>query len=96
MQNRFHSGIEAIFWLALFASPFLGSAIIAAFLCFSKTNLLWLVIIVLSIGAITGVLFAERTRRKYGCSNYIARLLSTPDMEPFNKEDTKKEDDPAH
>jgi hypothetical protein len=29
---------------------------------------------------ITGVLYAERIRKRYGCNNYLGRLLGTPEL----------------
>ena len=50
-------------------------------------------IFILIIGGIAGIIFAEYVRRKYGCSNYFSRLISTPDEEEIDddSENDKKE-----
>ncbi len=94
MQKLFHTAIEIIYWVGLFVAPLLGSAVIAAIIYFSNTHLLWLAAIVLFAGAVTGIFFAERIRKKYGCSNYMSRILSTPDIRPVDEKPSKGEKKP--
>jgi uncharacterized membrane protein YfcA len=80
--------------MGLFAAPLLGSAVIGAIIYFSNTHLFWLAAIVVFIGAVTGVLFAEKIRKKYGCSNYMSRIVSTPDIWPMDEKPSKVEKKP--
>src|SRR5450432_2825288 len=78
----FTAVIEMFWWLTIFASPFLLGSGIGLIVYIKNQNLLWLSISLVSIGMITGVLFAEHIRRKYGCSRYMAKIRATPDIWP--------------
>jgi hypothetical protein len=41
------------------------------------------------LGVIIGIIFAERVRRKYGCTQYMPRLISTSDISPTDTFDKK-------
>lgn len=41
-------------------------------------------IIIGNIGILSGIIFAEKIRRKYGTSNFFGRLLRTPELENKN------------
>ena len=75
MKKVFDLLIESIFWLAIFASPFLVSFAIGTIIYISNESLLWLSIAILVIGFIAGIFFAEKIRRKHGCENYISKLF---------------------
>lgn len=95
MNKLFHGVIESIFWIAIFSSPLLIGIAIAFVIYISSPKLEWLSIIIVSLGFVTGILFAERIRRKYGCTRYMSRLISTPDIWPtetYDKKDKKKPD----
>jgi hypothetical protein len=89
MNKIFHIVVEIIFWLAIFCSPLLISLAIAFLIYINSPKLEWLSIIISSIGLVSGVLFAERIRRKYGCTRYMSRLISTSDLWPTNTYDRK-------
>jgi len=74
MRKVFKTFIELIFWLAIFASPFLLSLAIAAIVYFSNQKLFWLSIFISSTGFLMGIFIAEKIRRKQGCSNFISEL----------------------
>ncbi|MES1222370.1 MAG: hypothetical protein ABUT20_43150 [Bacteroidota bacterium] len=82
MRKIFDVIIEIIFWIAIWASPSLVSFAIGVLIYIKNENLLWLSIIILSIGFILGIFFAERIRKKYGCTRYMAKILATPDFWP--------------
>ena len=44
------------------------------------------------VGLILGIVIAERIRRKYGCSRYLSRIISTPDIWPTDDEPLNKPD----
>jgi hypothetical protein len=82
MKKVFEVFVEIIYWIAIFASPFLLSLAIGVGIYFSNEKLLWLSIVIVSIGFLLGIYFAERVRRKVGCARFIARILATPDYWP--------------
>jgi hypothetical protein len=82
MQKVFHAAIEIFYWIAIFISPLLVGGVIALIIYLRNENLLWLSIIIASIGMVTGILFAERVRKKYGCSRYMSKISGTPDIWP--------------
>jgi hypothetical protein len=82
--------IEGLFWFIIFLSPFLAGAIIAVVLYLYHYNAIGIVVI--SIGAISGVILAEKIRKKYGCSTYMGRLLATPDFWPNEVEESDKKE----
>ena len=93
MYKVFSFIIELIYWVLIFLSPFLISAVISCIIYFTNENLLWLSILILTSGFIFGVIYAERIRKKYGCSKFMGRILATPDIWPDeekSKEDNKK------
>jgi hypothetical protein len=82
--------VEGIFWVTIFLSPFLIGTIIAFILYLHGYKILAAVAI--SIGTISGVVLAEKIRRKYGCSTFMARLISTPDYWPNEADEIDKMD----
>lgn len=94
MKNSFNSIIEVLFWIAIFSSPLLISIAIAALLYFNNDKLIWMPIAIISAGVILGIYVAERIRRKYGCANFMGKIIGTPDIWPTevkkNQEKRKK------
>ena len=76
MRKVFDIFVEFIFWIAIFASPFLLSIAIGLFVYIHNKNLLWVLFLISSIGFITGVFIAEKIRRKYGCTIYMSKIFS--------------------
>ena len=89
MNKIFHGIIEIIFWVAIFSSPLLIGIAIAFVIYISSPKLEWLSIIIVSLGFVLGIVFAERVRRKYGCTRFMSRLISTPDIWPIDTYDRK-------
>jgi hypothetical protein len=81
--------VEAGFWLMAFASPMLVSIIASALIYSSNKSVS---IIILIVGVITGIAFAEWVRRKHGCSNYFAKLIASPDINE-TKDNSENEQD---
>ena len=89
MNRIFHIMVELVFWLAIFSSPlFIGFAV-AFIIYLNNPKLEWLAIVFACFGLVIGILVAERIRRKYGCTRYMSRLLSTPDSSPTDTYDEK-------
>jgi len=74
---------ETIYWIGFFLGPFLLSGLVSLILwsSFDVNNVA--IMVVLVIGMLTGVLLAERIRKKYGCSEYWSRIYATPDILPI-------------
>jgi len=79
MNKLFHGFVEIIFWLAIFSSPVLIGAVIAFIIYLNAPKFEWLSITIAGLGVIIGILVAERIRRKYGCTEFMSRLISTSD-----------------
>ena len=73
--------IEAIAWLQLFICPIIIGGLIALFIYSKEQRLLWLAVTVMLVAFVAGILFAERTRKKYGCSRFLSKILSTDDQQ---------------
>jgi hypothetical protein len=89
MNKTFHGVIEIIFWVAIFCSPLLVGIAIAFVIYINSPKLEWLSIIIVSLGFVIGIVFAERVRRKYGCTRFMSRLIATPDICPTDTYDKK-------
>jgi hypothetical protein len=76
LKKAFDIFVESMFWLAIFASPFLLSITIGILLFISNGKLLWLLILISIVGFCTGIFLAERIRRKYSCTNYMSKIFS--------------------
>jgi hypothetical protein len=95
MNRIFQGVIEIIFWIAILCSPLLIGIAIAFIIYISSPKLEWLSIAIVSLGFVTGILFAEKIRRKYGCTRYMSRLISTPDISPTDTYDKKSRKKPT-
>lgn len=78
MKKLFEIIIELWYWFMIFLSPFIFFGIISVIILINS-SLIYLSLITLSIGFILGILLAEKIRRKYGCSFYLGKILSTPE-----------------
>lgn len=65
--------IERVFWLSIFLSPFITGLLVALALFVDGYTLLAYAI--LGIAAISGILFAENVRKRYGCSHFMSELF---------------------
>ncbi len=89
MQKVFSFIIESFYWFLTFLSPFLGFGLVGLFLITAVKLPIIALCILLVVGGVLGILLAERIRRKYGCSNYWGRILSTPDIWPTPTDEQK-------
>lgn len=74
MEKIFNVIVEIVYWFLFFLSPFIVFVIIAGIVYLNNPNNHWLPIGLLILGIILGILLAERIRRKYGTSAYMAML----------------------
>lgn len=93
MNRIFHVVIEVIFWIAIFGSPMLGGISIAFLIFLYSPDMAWLSFVFVSLGFIVGIIFAERVRRKYGCTLFMSRLIATPDIWPTDTYDRNGDDE---
>lgn len=77
MEKIFDIIMEIIYWFLIFLSPFLISVIIAVIVYFNNPTNHWLPLSLLILGAIIGVVLAERIRRKYGTATYMGVCRQT-------------------
>lgn len=87
-MSFFDKVMEAFNWLLIFISPFLISAIIAAVVYFSNPNNYGISLSILAGGFVSGVLFAERIRRRVGTTTFMGRLRGNSE---YYKDDKKEE-----
>jgi len=92
MQKVFHFIVELSFWFLLVLSKILIILLLLLILnsLIEINNYINLTVSIL--GLIYGIYYAEKIRKKYGCSAYWSRIYSTPDINNFQKKDdeTKK------
>ncbi|HWY98804.1 MAG TPA: hypothetical protein VNY36_06945 [Bacteroidia bacterium] len=88
MNKFFNIAIEIIYWILFFLSPFLIFTIIAVILYLNNPINHWLPVALLIIGVISGIILAERIRRKYGTANYMGTLWGNSELTE-NKPDKK-------
>jgi uncharacterized membrane protein YfcA len=80
--------MEVIYWIQIFLAPFLPLSIIGVIIYFNNVNYSWLCIVLIIIGAVLGIILAERIRRKYGTTTYMGRIKGNSE---FINEDKIKE-----
>lgn len=90
MQRVFHFIIEFFSWLSIFISPFLIGVLVGVFIYIANQSLLWLSIGIVIIAVVIGIVFAERIRKKYGCSRFMSRIIATPDIWPDEDKTAEK------
>lgn len=83
--------IEAIFWLAIFLSPVIIIGSVAAIVFLNDFKIAGVAIGFFAVAL--GIFFAERVRKKYGCSTFIGRLLGTPEIWPNEANEISKSSD---
>ena len=84
--------INAIFWIGVFIVPAGGLGFLALWLYLrSPGNLIYSIIISLA-GIVSGIVFAEYIRKRYGLDNFFGRILATPDIDGGNILDEKEKE----
>jgi hypothetical protein len=76
MNKLFEILVELWYWFLIFLSPFIFFGVISLVII-ANTSFVYLSFFNLLLGFILGILLAEKIRRKYGCSFYIGKILST-------------------
>lgn len=91
MHKIFYILVESVFWLLLVISKVLLFLLITIILgTFIDFNL-WIHLSIISLGVLYGIFYAERIRKKYGCSIYWSKIYSTPDITPENENSKNSE-----
>ncbi len=75
----FEKIIEAIYWILIALSPTLVSLLLAFFCYYGIENSIGKItaILVVLIGVVSGIFLANWVKKKYGTSNFYARLSSS-------------------
>ena len=87
MHRFLHYFAEVIGWIQIVLSPVLISCLIACLVYFpnqSNTRLVISILIIL-LGFIIGVYFANKIRKKQGTVAYLSKLSETPDIDKMNE-----------
>jgi hypothetical protein len=81
--NFFDKAIEAIGWLQIIASPFIGGIIVGGIIYLLIRNTLGVVIAILfaCTGLITGIVLANRISRKSGTIDFMSRVDAIPELD---------------
>lgn len=79
---------KLISWVQIFFAPFIVSVIIAAivYLANPESNIIFSSLILL-VGFVTGVLLAERIRKRQGTEAFMTRVNASPDLDSIRKGD---------
>ncbi len=69
-------------WLCVASTPFVFFAVLGLFgYAADEQNGLYWLYAGLATGGLLGIIYAEWVRRKYGCIEFIGKLLSTPEID---------------
>ena len=82
--------VEAIFWVQIFLAPLLAGCLMAVLIYLGNSRLLPLAVLFIVLGFVAGIVIAERIKKKYGCSRYLSRIISTPDIWLVDDEPNEK------
>jgi hypothetical protein len=84
--------IEILYWLNIFIVPiiFIGGASFVLYYNYPATWSLMLMISLTTASVIIGIRWAEKIRKTIGCSAFVNRRFSSPDLDSTN--DRQKED----
>ncbi|MCG7588115.1 hypothetical protein [Photobacterium sp. OFAV2-7] len=74
--------VHILLWLKVAASPVLLGAFIGGMICFALNEMVFPVIaICIGLGAVLGIIWAEKTRRTVGLSKFHGRLIGHPEID---------------
>ncbi len=76
-MNRF---FELISWLKIFLSPVLLSLLPSYLIYRYASELLWLSVLLIFLGAGCGVIWDRRIQKKKGASQCLSEISSSPDI----------------
>lgn len=91
MQRVLKFLTESVFWIQVFISPFILFSIVGVVVYVYQPKLLWLSALLLLLGIVVGIIWAERVRKRAGTSRYIGRIRETPDIWPTDYSNNTKE-----
>lgn len=77
--------IELIYWIKIFLSPFLILVAMGLVVYVYDQHFLWISVLLGLIGAILGVFWAERVRRRTGTAQYMAKIHHTDDIASYEE-----------
>jgi hypothetical protein len=77
--------VRIIYWLQAFAGPLILFGLVALFV-YIKTENKIIAFLLVAVGFISGVVFAEYIRRKYGLESYFGRIYGPNDIDDKFKE----------
>lgn len=73
-------------WLAIVIAPALGMGVVGLFICDMRDVMnLQFIFSLMIFGAIVGVFWAEKIRRKHGLIEFDGRLIGHPDIDGPSK-----------
>ena len=74
--------LSALAWLQIFISPIIIGAVLSLIIWLSTRNTwgLNIAIIVMLIGCITGIIFAEKVRQDKGTIEFMSRNIAHPEL----------------
>lgn len=90
MQKTFYFIVESIFWILLVLSKLL-LILLLIFILNSLIELdIYVYIFFAVAGLIYGIYFAEKIRKRHGCSNYWSKIYNSSDIDGKKKRDEEK------
>ena len=80
------AGVVIVFkWLAIVLAPTLALGILGLIICDIRNDMdIKLIFILMSLGALSGVILAEKIRRKYGLIEFDGKLIGHPEIDGHN------------
>jgi uncharacterized membrane protein YdjX (TVP38/TMEM64 family) len=81
--------IEIFSWLKIVASPTLLGALAGFLSCKGIAPLYgsWVGVLLALTGLVTGILWANHARKKYGASTFISRVNASPDFDQIKSDE---------
>jgi uncharacterized membrane-anchored protein len=90
MDKIFHTVVEIIYWVLIFLSPVFGFLLVGLMLVTLADLPVGYLYGSLCVGAVPGVILAERIRRKYGCANFWSRIYGSSGIEDAARDENQK------
>jgi hypothetical protein len=81
MSKVFSFIVEVIAWLSISLSPAFLMGLAGLLIFENSGRVITWVIVFASAGFVAGCFWAERIRRKHGCSSYLSRISATPGLD---------------
>jgi hypothetical protein len=92
MLKFFENVFEVLGWIRIVLSPVLISLFIAVPVYYNKPDALGITIAIMlvSIGLLIGIKWANRTWKKDGTQQFLSRISSSADLDPKPKKEENK------